>query len=743
MNIVQIAGCAGTGQAAAERDLLVRSLLFNESTKELFIKLEDGLYPVGGMCKQNTLIPGSNIEIHEAEYGGTVEQPVIRLADDLYVKTVHLQPELDVPEWAGTIKLGELNNYNSVLLLTKATAVEDDVQGLIGGELLVKMIDDNDEEIMASYNLTLTSTGSWSLWGGTTLGTNIRVCAAQYNDAHYYGLKLPDVDRPVTTTQIVTHASRTDVNLHFQVGTRDSRTLYIGRSGQGNTSLLLTRASAHIPNQSDYNYWYTVPIRRVVQNLQGISTAVSTAISDAIASGSRSDLKTWYDNDYYLAFWIYANYGTNNVNIRIYNTCITNTPAKTNFAAEDVVAWLGIEGMPFIHWNPSDGPANVGRLFNQDSVNIPYISFTYGGQDHDGHNASNQAGSYCMLGQLNTAYTTETITTTYVRQVMKSAEFWFNGWYDVPESLRPVQFNTHELSYQVLARESQDADSFAEIITPPTNTTVTNSIQEVQRLQQLGEDAPPYKLVYSGRTLTKADLRTIANACKDPDRQIYLDLSGCTMANGQGNLDSAIFESCTSLRGIKMPAGVTSIDTGIFIWCTYLRELDLTASASSLTRIGFPDGSYNSSIGILTSTRVRTVLVPRTVNTFGGYVSYSSNITNFIMLHRSTNNWPAATQRAFGGTPLGGQDTYSGVLPAGFHCFVEEGFFNRHPTDYTWGNTGGWYTQDFVASIVRFRSDWSVEQWQSFNDTYQWGEELINIVRREFGATQDIEIIDR
>lgn len=920
-----IAGCDNSGQAKAERELLERSLLFNDESEALFIKKDGVLVPIGGSAKQNRLIAGDNIEITPEEGVTDYPRDIIRLVDDPIVRTLTIRPDEEVPDWKGTYKVGELHNGNTVWMISKGTQIADTEQGIFGGTLLVKMVTAEDKEIFAEYAITITSTGSWSLEGGTNFGPNVRVCRARPIGTQdwYYGLKVPegrfknrrtvdnptieevdlsynvnlrlgedadtislygnDVEHPLTKethirnygfasgdgysrdlwtmpiedyaeianwngrnpatvmdeedvleytwkdwldkgyklgltldtkpaekTDWIVHAITREVYLYKNNSGNESATYRLGSNGHDYTMTDHGRSSGILHDgTSNYNHIYSITMPQFF---------------DACGITPQGEWAKWNNNNYRFRMRIYTDGRTLN-GVKQHKTRITvvqvvdsngnavrditvddpdiefnwDNPIMNYTASEypDIMDDTWTDILKFIDRSPnpetdveklainavnvqvldednnpvtndvnftkfnaayantyftqvSNFTNNRAPIFSTNANRVATLSFA-------GQEGVDDDKSTSLLGVQNSHYRyitqhNYTIEEFWDTLRVEDTEFWFNGWNDIPESLQPTQMDTDQLEYQILAKESQDEDSFSEIFVWDTDKTIPQMVSKIENLQKLGEDAPPYKFIVAGRSLTINDLRTIGNSLKIPDRQVWLDLSECWMANNNQNLNVPVFEGCSSLRGITMPQRITRISTGIFIWCTYLRFMDLSPSFNTLARIGNSGSGntgtdWNQNIGTFTSTRIKTLILPKAIRYLDAYIVYSSNIQNLIWYGEGQNDWPRTqetiAQRTFGGIPLGSSsDVYSGVLPKGFHCFLEQTFYNNHPTDWLWNNDSGWYTKDFVNSIVTYNRNWTQEQWQNFNDTYNWGEELINQVRQHWGKTDYIEIAE-
>ena len=391
--------------------------------------------------------------------------------------------------------------------------------------------------------------------------------------------------------------------------------------------------------------------------------------------------------------------------------------------------------------------------------------------------ATNPHGSWSALADTLddfTTYTTETTTweeeetywdesgDTITTSSIQNAAFWFNGWNNVANM--PSGYTDENITYQILSDKSNDNDSYAGTYMYSTIEAYMSTTSGISSLAETGEDNAPYKIIITQQYLSLSDLQNIAECVRHLERQISLDLSQCTVKSDAQVWTTAIFESCSSLRELKIPQGVTQLGPGIFKWCTYMRELDLTPSAGTLTYIGSSNWEQNT--GLLVSTRVTNLIIPMSVSTLGKYLVYASNIKNMILLHDSTVGFCEANVSA--STPYlraeewcwngneGGTLTYD--LPDGFHLFVSEEFWNdgtslgnnkgqanSNGTGWDWyptSETSTRWGKQIIDSIVTYPQDGTQEEWQTFNDTYKWGEDLINKVRSYFGHTDTLEIVE-
>lgn len=925
-------------QMVENHSQISRETLYNFEENNYYIKDGDKYVLLGGNGKQNFLTAGDNIEIIDDD----PEHPIIRLADDVVVKTLTLSPgteEDPILDWKGTIKLGTLKDGNTVYLITKATEIASEDQALFGGQILVRMHCKDGKDVYAQYAVTITSTGSWSLWGGANAGSNIRVCKAKYNNEWYYGLKIPNgsfqnVRQVDTPTYKNTKDTGANNRLYFQIGNSFGE-YYVGWAGSGKSGVKLDYVedlgtvvgypdvsikkyslsikdlvdNELLPNENEEEWqkvisndeikenqwarWYKnddkiyfeIASKQILEyTWETLETSgdislhwngqvnnyvgnfyVTTEPSNGnthrtirkdltecgVASPDPNDpeeekLSTynhWYSmsmqdfqellgftltgewaqyvtNHHILCFRIYykninngSSYGTRITRIQIrdvngtdntnglggtageivydFKASFTDAPFtwkntelvnlnrnpdiyyynNSNYGVTQVIGnfldrqqvttgkevseTLAIQGIIY----PTDLEDNIiSAKYDMDyykahptecanwtySSNVPL--FTNWSEANSANFLLNSGNnSWCFMMDVFPTWleiTGHHYTNEYFIDNLdiESADLWYNGWYDLPESLVPPQPNTSQLDFQVLARESQDADSYSEVFLFDENDTAKDVANKIDSLQPLGEDAPPYYMQLN-RTLTLADLRLIAEHIKQGDRQIYLDLGNCTMAANNTDWNETLFTGCISLRGLVVPKGITNMQSVPFMWCTYMRNLDLTPSGGTLKTIG--GGQWGMACGLLTSTRVTTLLVPRSVSKFGSYLVYSSNIKNLILLHRNAGDGKIAlTYNTWYGTaPNNPADT---TLPEGFKIFVEASYEStiKNPDD-EWKQH--WYPQsDSTAynSITVFNKDWSQAKWQEFENKNHWGEELINRVRREFGKTSDIEILN-
>lgn len=136
----------------------------------------------------------------------TYGSETVRLVDNVDVDTVTLSPDGDnTYKWKGTIKIGELKDHNAILLLTKLTEIDDEIKGILGGEILVKLTKENDDLAYGHYAITVSSTGSWSLKGAIEAASEVRMCKCKWKGEYYYGLKMPGVITSTLETSVEKH----------------------------------------------------------------------------------------------------------------------------------------------------------------------------------------------------------------------------------------------------------------------------------------------------------------------------------------------------------------------------------------------------------------------------------------------------------------------------------------------------------------------------------------------------------
>ena len=679
-----------------DQELLNRQFLFTidpeDGHKRLYIKWNNQLFPIGGDLKQNYLEAGDNIEIirETDEFGEDIIPELIRLLDDIDINTCTLSPDGDnTYNWKGTIPLGELHNNNSILLLTKATNVEADEKSLIGGEILVKGTLDDGSIRYGHYAITLTSTGSWSLKGAMEAETGVRMCRCEWKGDFYYGIKLPKAWQ----TEL------TDVSYR--------RTITLRRTG-GNTWQIRNSAGNYVALNttsytSGYNSWYYCSLDDVM-NLAGVN---GNFVDDSLAP--------YYGKGYYLYLYMYRRTNNANNDVRVTQVAIAQSILGATPSASNTIGWYGVTEPDWMDFNESFIRNDTYyALANNSSVTL--LSFLESGQ------------------QVNTELVD-----------FKDVEVWFNGWLHVDDP--PRNFYDPEISYTILSDKSDDNDYFAETF----YMEAANVANKITELQNTGEDNAPYRFIISG-TINMSQLRAIANVCKDPEKQIWLDMGQATVATDARNW-SNVFNDCVSLRGLTVPRNVTHIGNGTFQWCTYLRYLDLTPSQGTLTRMGGGDG-WAQGQSLVTSTRIRNLIIPSSVNTLEPYLLGASNVTNLIFLHQN-NNTISVDQRTFMITTSTNSGNDIVDLPANFHCYmtyswrngyIQSNYINNAGMNYQWGGNTGWWVGEVTRNIVLYEPSWSQEQWQAFYDNnyeYGWDEDLINRVRSYFGYTNAIEIKEK
>lgn len=498
---------------------------------------------------------------------------------------------------------------------------------------------------------------------------------------------VPKISQEVKTRDVNYSSYWEDVNL-----TRTGETTFsLNKNG---ISIDLTQAF----QSSGYNYWYYVQLDDVF-NLAGYHTGLED-----------DNLAPYYGKGYCLYLRIYRKNGTD-YNVRITAVAVTKTAQNVEPEGNaNTVLFLSTDDQDWIDLNAVIVTARTGYYYNMP------------------HGTSIIAFSITQKGKIY----------RITEQKCKEVKVWFNGWYDIPDELVPKGYTDPEITYQVLSDKSNDNDSFADTY----YLTAPEVSPKIQVIQDTGEDNAPYKFIVSG-PVSMTYLKEIAAKCQDPEKQIYLDMSQAYVDSTAEVWDTHVFRGCVSLRGFIIPQGVKQIAECAFIWCTYMRQLDFSPSAGTLVSVG-ADSGWSTSVGLLTSTRVRTLYIPASVNRIGKYLVGTSNLKNLIFLHQD-NNPLSVEQWSFTINDTSGQQNNS--LPDDFHTYVTESWWNSYlkstwwqNSNWQWGNSGGWWTPEMVASIVTYNPDWDEEHWQDFHDKYGWSESLINDVRSKFGYDDTVEI---
>ena len=554
---------------------------------------------------------------------------------------------------------------------------------------------------------------------GVTLGTddssNISTYVHDFGDFKFKTIAQKEVQiektrtvtktREVTKTRMVDKFRRLELTRHVLeyvkkwniiLNRSAEYTFYLTCEGKS-TQIALTQATIN----NGYNYWYYCKLDDVLD------------LCDEL-SGDLGALANYRNKGYYLYLYIYRRNGTN------YTCRITQWAITTAVMTE----------------HPNSGVTNVVLNNGKNptewfEVNIEIVN------NDSGYYYTLPIGSSVSLGLFVERGEKYEITTAK----FKEAEFWFNGWRDIPDELFPKGFYDADISYTVLSDKSDDNDYFAETFYFGDASLVPPKVRE---LQETGEDNAPYKFIVQDKSLSLTELNAIADLCKDPEKQIYLDLSDCIVDSTAEEWTTPIFQGCVSLRGLKIPQGVKKITTTAFIWCTYMRELDLTPSSSTLVELGAAD-AWGTSIGFLTSTRVRYLLIPNKIATLKNYIVGSSNVKDLIFLHENLDPIELA-QWSFMIFDTGGN--IQQTIPDGYHVFVTKSWYNGYLSQtwistgqYQWNNSSGWWVPNQVNNMVQYDPSWDQDEWQDFVERYpSWDEDLVNEVRAHFGYTEAIEI---
>lgn len=702
--------------------ILNRELLYTKDDENLYIKNNDELVPIGGKQKQNYSEAGNNIEIiREDENGDVVFPEKIQLLDDIDINTCTFTPDGDnTLPWKGTYKIGELHNSNKILILTKRNKTTDIEKTILGGEILLKHIKDDRVEY-SHYAISCTSTGNWALKGSSTEVNNVRMVLIAYNGEEYYGLKMP--------LQVETTVTETEEEYET---TEDVTT---GQIDNYEVKLNINSSGISFSNSYYYNYYYPVlTYNNSTKNFTPTSYYVSSYkrwfylkfsdIQSLLGVTFQSEaLKTY--NNYYLYILAYCRNGSFYIpNVAITNQVVSSVPTSTTTGVLNYYSYPPTSD-DTITWTNEFTSYRTLQATRATDLAL----FTL----HDIYNKTTS----------QTVTKTRTVEkTTSTENPFTDNEVWFNGWLSIPDDLKaPDSYDDSQLTYRILSEADSNNDEYSDIYYIDCEETS----DLIDTLNDTLEDGAPYKLVCTG-TLSLTTLQKIADLCKKPERQVYLDLSECTVDTSAQEWTTFIFKSCVSLRGLKIPQGVKKISECCFIWCAYLRQLDLTPSASTLTHIG-ADSGWSTSVGLFTSTRVRTLQVPAAVSSLGTYLVGTSNLRNLIFLHEDDD--PISVEQ-WSFMIIDSDSNQSALLPDNFHCFVTKSWYNGYlkstwweSSNWQWGNTGGWWTKEIVNSIVVFDPDWSESEWQDFYEEYGWSEDLINEVRKNLGRTDTtIEIKD-
>lgn len=497
---------------------------------------------------------------------------------------------------------------------------------------------------------------------------------------------------------------------------------------ESGASLSLTQAF----QSNEYNYWYYAKLDDVID--------LAGRITDLEEDDNLTD---WYGKGYYVYLRIYRRSDTNYA-VRITSIAITNAVLgeEEPSTSASLVLDMQLEDQDWIELNAAIVTERADYYYNMEySTRVVAFSIT-------------QKGKKYIIQE----------------DKFEDVEVWFNGWKVIPKNLTISKYEDADFEYVVLSDKSNDNDSYAETRYYGSVETYMNELTGLPSMQDTGEDNAPYKIIITQEYLTLEDLKNIAYYVKHLERQVALDLGNCKVADDAKEWSTSIFEGCVSLREMIIPQGVEVFGQGIFKWCTYLRKLDLTPSENTLTAIGGTAWEQNS--GFLVSTRVTTLMLPKSITLLRNYLIYSSNIKSLIFLHDSSTGLIEDQSHATASSRRGtlsasewafiGQTGYGSIvydLPEGFHIFFSKTFWeegvskgnnagqpNKNGSGWDWypntENSSRW-NKKVIDSIAIYPQDGTQEEWQEFEDKYHWGEDLINEVRAKWGHEDAIEIKER
>lgn len=163
----------------------------------------------------------------------------------------------------------------------------------------------------------------------------------------------------------------------------------------------------------------------------------------------------------------------------------------------------------------------------------------------------------------------------------------------------------------------------------------------VKSLEKTGVEGTPHFIKITG-ILNKNFIISLASALRDPEKQISLDLSEAIMNGGftdwtndytgetshgtedSGGLYSA-FYGCTSLKSFYYPSQTATSGGNTFYGCTSLTDVHFN---NEMTQIGAADNWVEDSIGMFSGTKVKSVVIPSSIQSIGNYSFSQSNVEN-------------------------------------------------------------------------------------------------------------------
>lgn len=391
---------------------LDRELFWDTQDESLYLRNKNRWILMAGAWKNWPVVAGDNLEIVYPVRGDVRHlYPMIRLKNDIVIRTMELGKFSTIPHWKGLVKLGEVENTSFFPVLK----FDKNLNEMVGGKFWVKTTRIDDTEEFGIYQATMFSDGKASIYGSDTRNIKDTINYERFPDgSEELGFRTFSTLEKVITYEEITNANYQHTReIYFTIYGRDD----IRFESTEGASIAFTRRTdiydtGNDPLDGNYCWWYELSMEDF-RRVTGIPRVTGLSLDQ-------------FDNSCYVYFDIFINQAENAFSID--RAFITSSRARNE---NEIVS----EGRIWCHnpyWmTPNDRhTSDVGDSFK-------FISTVF---DDSSNNTAFTPGTRIKIMDVYANIIGGTVTIAHEHVVLappKKVEIWYSGWDTRAEENKP------------------------------------------------------------------------------------------------------------------------------------------------------------------------------------------------------------------------------------------------------------------------------------------------------------------
>lgn len=398
---------------------LDRELFWDTKDESLYLRNKNRWILMAGEWKNWPVVAGDNLEIVYPVRGDVRHlYPMIRLKNDIVIRSMELGKFSTIPHWKGLVKLGEVENTSFFPILNYSK----DAHEMVAGKFFVRTVRHDDSEELGIYNAAMCSDGRCSIYGSDTRNIKDTINYERLPDGREeIGFRTFSTLETVVTYEEINNASYQHTReIYFTIFGRDD----IRFESTEGASIAFTRRSdvydtGNAPLDGQYCWWYELSMEDF-RRVTGIPRVTGLSLDQ-------------FDNSCYVYFDIFVNRNENAFSID--RAFITTRRARNE---NEMVS----EGRIWCH-NPSWMTPNDRHTVDVGD-SFRFIPTVF---DDSSNNTAFTPGTRIKIMDVYANVVGGTVTIAHEHVLLtppKKVEVWYNGWDTRAEENKPSLENRSE-----------------------------------------------------------------------------------------------------------------------------------------------------------------------------------------------------------------------------------------------------------------------------------------------------------